>query len=436
VPTPQQQGGGLSEASRLLQEGLALLDDRTREVDAAVRIAERRVREMTAAAQQRAAEITAEAERQRSELEKQVGALRNEVAATRKELAELKSSARDGGRAPPAAMVPASTPAPRAAPAAPSLPRTAAGVTEESPPLIVAPDASEPAGTPRWGRPSTTAAVQQAVRERGSRPRWLPPWLPFVIVLMAAAGVVAANVDNVGGARGLVGDTFASATATRDVIVVTFAPTQARLATGPPGLTVAAATSIATSIAVVAGSLPLSTPSQAPTRAPALTVSGAQATPIATSTPAPRLTPTLASSRQPIVLPPAPAPLAPLIVPPDALSPEGPIVAAYTAYTTYTVKPGDTLNHVATDFGVSGESIVRASGLSDPNLLQPGQVLTIPRDSGWLYRVQGSETLEQIASRFGVSVDVLFMASKLSSPIVRTGDLLFIPNPAIPPPKS
>ena len=72
---------------------------------------------------------------------------------------------------------------------------------------------------------------------------------------------------------------------------------------------------------------------------------------------------------------------------------------------------------------------------SDPNLLQPGQVLTIPRDSGWLYRVQPNETLEQIAARFGVSVQDLLMASMLSSPSVHAGDLLFIPNRGTPAPK-
>ena len=117
------------------------------------------------------------------------------------------------------------------------------------------------------------------------------------------------------------------------------------------------------------------------------------------------------------------------------LSPEGPIVAAYTAYATYSVKPGDTLNRVASDFGVSGASIVHASGLADPNLLQPGQVLTIPRDSGWLYRVQANETIEQIALRFGVSAQDVLMASMLSSPSLHAGDLLFIPNRGTPAPK-
>ena len=125
-------------------------------------------------------------------------------------------------------------------------------------------------------------------------------------------------------------------------------------------------------------------------------------------------------------------PPAPLVTPSAALpydvSPAGPIVAAYTTYATYSVRPGDTLNRVATDFGVASDIIMRASGLADPNLLLPGQVLTIPRETGWLYRVQSADTLDTIALRFGMSPSDLIAASGLTTPSLRPGDLLFIPN--------
>ena len=118
--------------------------------------------------------------------------------------------------------------APLPVPTAPA-PVEAAAIAETA-------EASEAAGTPRWGRQSSSAAAQQAIRERGSRPRWLPPWLPFVILLLAAAGLVAANVDAVGGgARTLVGDTFSNASPTPDVIVVSFAPTDVGSPTSQSG---------------------------------------------------------------------------------------------------------------------------------------------------------------------------------------------------------
>jgi len=74
--------------------------------------------------------------------------------------------------------------------------------------------------------------------------------------------------------------------------------------------------------------------------------------------------------------------------------------------------------------------IAKASGLPDINQLQPGQVLTIPKQPGWLYRVQGDETLDQIAARNNLSSDAVASASGLTAASVRAGDVLLIPDPS------
>src|SRR5207244_1819708 len=72
-------------------------------------------------------------------------------------------------------------------------------------------EAAEAAGTPRWGRRSSIAAAQQAMRAgRSARPRWLPPWVPFLLVLLAAGAVVATNVDGQAGSRSTPMDATAS----------------------------------------------------------------------------------------------------------------------------------------------------------------------------------------------------------------------------------
>ena len=464
MPTRPEQGGALSEASRLLQEGLQLLDERGREVDLQVQQAqeraqqltteaEERAREIADQAEQRAQEITAEAERHRVELEEQVAALRAEVAGLREELAQLRAGPKGGrgGRAAEVAAVtglaaggalarpaaaadaPADAPAaaevatPEAATSSTTSPSVAPAEAPEGAPFEAADlaEASQAAGTPRWGRRSTIAAAQQAIRStRSSRPRWLPPWLPFVIVMLAAAAVVATSVDGQGGGRpgteATPGGRVTSAPQTSSTSKVSI---------------VADTTSLATSTPAESGVLAFASPTDTPTREPLLAAAGAQPTSTRLPTPSPRPSLTPVATRQTLTLPPPGARVTSPVALPAEPGPEGPIVAAYTTYATYTVQPGDTLNRVASQFGVSGITIMRTSGLADPNLLVPGQVLTIPRDTGWLYRVQPGDTLDVVALRFGLSVDDLVAASGLSSPLVRPGDLLFVPNRGTPGPK-
>jgi LysM repeat protein len=92
------------------------------------------------------------------------------------------------------------------------------------------------------------------------------------------------------------------------------------------------------------------------------------------------------------------------------------------------VKSGDTLRAISQSFGVSVAVITKASGVQDPNHLKVGQVLTIPKQPGWLYRVQDGETLDQIASRNGVSSDAIASASGLTAASVNPGDVLLIPD--------
>src|SRR5207302_166493 len=234
MPTPREQSGRLSEASRLLQEGLELLDQRTREVDALVQRAEERARQVAAEAEQRAQEITAEAERQRSELEEQVAALRAEVAAAREELAALSAMPAtaativENAEAPGAVAKPDKDEAGAVASLGPEetdYVRAAEPSAGSTPAEIAA--AAEAASAPRWGRPSTIASAQQAIRTRSARPRWIPPWFPFVLVMLVAAAVVATTVDGQVGPRGspaeptIVAETRVPASPTTDDLQLT-----------------------------------------------------------------------------------------------------------------------------------------------------------------------------------------------------------------------
>ena len=92
------------------------------------------------------------------------------------------------------------------------------------------------------------------------------------------------------------------------------------------------------------------------------------------------------------------------------------------------MQAGDTVRFVSEMFGVSSTSVIQASGLSNPDQLRIGQVLTIPLQPGYLYRVQPGETLDQIAARTGMSKESIASASRLSATLVRPGDVILIPE--------
>ena len=92
----------------------------------------------------------------------------------------------------------------------------------------------------------------------------------------------------------------------------------------------------------------------------------------------------------------------------------------------HTVVAGDTLSGIAYLYGVTIEELVQDNGVSDPNMIFPGQVLEIPglgtRDepgssggggSSAQYTVQEGDTLSGIASDHDVSIEELQSANGL-----------------------
>lgn len=72
---------------------------------------------------------------------------------------------------------------------------------------------------------------------------------------------------------------------------------------------------------------------------------------------------------------------------------------------TYTVQPGDTLSKIATDFGISINSLIWANQLKDSDYLSLGQELKIPPVSGIIHTVKKGDTVEKIAKEYSAKVD-------------------------------
>lgn len=119
---------------------------------------------------------------------------------------------------------------------------------------------------------------------------------------------------------------------------------------------------------------------------------------------------------------------------------------------TYTIQSGDTLFRIATRNNTTVNEIAAANPGIDINLIQPGQVITLPgctaggsgavtvattvpetsgnppTGSGTTYTVEAGDTLFAIAQRFGVTVQDIVNANSMSNPNnLSVGQELIIP---------
>ncbi|MDI3339385.1 MAG: LysM domain-containing protein [Sphaerobacter sp.] len=93
-----------------------------------------------------------------------------------------------------------------------------------------------------------------------------------------------------------------------------------------------------------------------------------------------RVTPTPTASPTPIpmltIVTPTPGPPPPPTSGAEATKEPAPDNAG--AASTYVVQPGDTLYGIAVKLNVDPQALADANGITDPNALQAGQVLTVP----------------------------------------------------------
>lgn len=100
---------------------------------------------------------------------------------------------------------------------------------------------------------------------------------------------------------------------------------------------------------------------------------------------------------------------------------------------TYTVKAGDTLYGISNQYGVSVSELISLNNVN-PNTLQIGQILNIPKSSGTNpnntinYIVKKGDTLYSIAQKYGTTVNQINSLNNLKSNKLSIGQVLKIPE--------
>jgi len=102
----------------------------------------------------------------------------------------------------------------------------------------------------------------------------------------------------------------------------------------------------------------------------------------------------------------------------------------------YTVQQGDTLAEIAAANGTTAQAIAEVNALTDMDLILIGQVLVIPGapdgSAVRYHRVASGDSLAAIASLYGTTASALVSANGISNPnLIMPGQELVIPEPGL-----
>jgi len=95
---------------------------------------------------------------------------------------------------------------------------------------------------------------------------------------------------------------------------------------------------------------------------------------------------------------------------------------------TYKVKSGDKLTDIATEFKVSPMTIVWANNLKSKTDFKKGDTLRIPPVTGLIVKVAATDTLDSIASHYGVDGTDILATNGIDDPNLVVGQVLVLPG--------
>lgn len=99
---------------------------------------------------------------------------------------------------------------------------------------------------------------------------------------------------------------------------------------------------------------------------------------------------------------------------------------------TYTVKNGDTLWSISSQFNITTDTIMWANNIDDESVLRPGTNLTILPVNGVLYTARGGDSLAALATKYQANASLIDSFNDLQGAAPTEGQKLIIPDGVIP----
>lgn len=113
------------------------------------------------------------------------------------------------------------------------------------------------------------------------------------------------------------------------------------------------------------------------------------------------------------------------------LTASAPQSTAATGEKTYTVKKGDTLSKIASEYGTTYQKLASYNGIANPNAIRAGQVVRIPERGSHTYTVKAGDSLWSIAAAQlgdGTRYNEIKTLNGLNSNTIHTGQTLKLPT--------
>ena len=98
---------------------------------------------------------------------------------------------------------------------------------------------------------------------------------------------------------------------------------------------------------------------------------------------------------------------------------------------TYTVKKGDTLSKIASEYGTTYQKLASYNGIANPSAIRVGQIIRIPESGSRTYTVKAGDSLWSIAAAQlgdGARYNEIKTINGLTSNVIHTGQTLKLPT--------